>query len=160
MSSKEPAPATPDYNTVSIGKLPPPATAEWTARQWKDGVGEPRNSWDIWHGDKVIVTDLTKDEAKAIAAAHNAALAAERELRADWNYVIEELERKNKELTDGNEQAKLCAQGIINMQQDIVKLREQLAAAVEALEKISTGRWPPETAAIAKAALAKIREGK
>lgn len=150
---------TPDHKKT-LGE-PAPATArEWTVRQWKE-----RQSFDVMQDDKLICGDLLPFEASSLVNAHNAALAAERELRADWNYVIEELERKNKELTEDNEQAQLCAQGVINMQQEIVQLREQLDAAVEVLETLIFefhDDSKPRNEAIGKAAalIDKIGEGK
>src|SRR5438128_2147542 len=48
---------------------------KWKVVQFIDKMsGEPKNSWDIYEGDKLIVGDLLEEEAKTLQTVHNNAI--------------------------------------------------------------------------------------
>jgi hypothetical protein len=122
-----------------MSEKPKPTTGEWTADDDYIYAGE------IWPKGECIGRALDAIDAKRIAAAHNAALAAEREKREK----AEQAANHNADISDSIARAS---------QQVEQQLREQLATAVEALKVIEIGHGVD--ARIARAARAKVKEGK
>ena len=77
-----------NFDNGSQSSPQPKPTGEWTVEEMGD------HAFDLKCGDKILWTFSTEPPAIAIADAHNAALAAEQDKRADWNVVIEDLEKQ------------------------------------------------------------------
>ncbi len=103
--------------------IPPKPTGEWTV----EGVAGREAHSLLHYGSESAY--LLHGDAEAIADAHNAALAAEENKRADWNVVIEDLE---KQLASEREKVKVAntqCKTIAALMQDA---EQQLAAEQDA----------------------------